>query len=1710
MIGVLRPEMGVGDFVQPKFMLRKFFAVCLLAMVAQVGVAGNWDDTNHTMTYSFNVYQTTFNLSRGSVICGTIGDKDLYTMEDIDNGTFYHALDAIFAAQNVENWAIQQDATGHHLYQGGNGNRYLSISSLFSGVTISITYDNSTEGKSITFVDDDNYIQSPAVTDHVLVSGTTYTLKHDGPLELVVPRWVKIRSITINYSNHHLLFKRDNENIKYYKDNIPYFRCQLSSRDFTEPTTLNSTLAASLAPDDMSISTVETPSGYDPAVLKTHEVTEGGVTSRLNDVPYEVMMNNLGVSQVSISCSEGTDSYRLEIWDNIASTSVTPITSGSDVIGHKFQLTGPGVLANRTITDVPGIEVRFSVSNEGNEPNTTIVHYDEGHYVSFTNDEYGWWDRVPQDNYSWPTGGTFYSFKATAKGKLKFGGNKKNPSSGTAGKVYLVKLEKIEEDGKMKDIYPKAYLFTAGQSGYLSNEQFTSITYSTHKNDANEDISDASSYNITSNATPATNNCIELKTGEVYYLQGEANSSGNTWAPYLLEWFSYELDDELRINKTFAVANTRGHELTSTTDGGTTKYSYTATDVVVTGTPDVGCFVRSGEDLVWTLNATDVKGSITSAKARLNTSTHHIEFYDIFFSETEDHKMGGAIKVRLKTSESNYIDFTLTIPYGKHVWDFRQASDQVQVSGGGTDCDWSYTDVQLCSMMKANSAANWKIAWKVRKNDDSQFEDPIMVPDGTINGDNAFCMDNTAGLVFVAGARSLGARDTRSLSGVDPNDVNAGGTTATNLLWLKGNATIYFPGVTAGQYIKIYTYRHSDDKGETFWAKNLVDLDNKAYDPNDKFIMHGMWEERDPAYKGDNIKGCAIFRVPSTYSATTDFDNIPQLTLCDDGWMKIYRIEIMDNFEPDIILTDDNPGGAFCPVDYDGKFGSVVVRKKNGVNVPTLKSYLAVVGQTQCMHANTCDYQIIADQDVVDVNKEVWTSGGGVNYNKLNLKYKKSGLVRIVQRERANIVGTSNNWTETGKDSDGNLIYEGSDATAPGSLPTGYVTDKNEYYINVGELTVQDYPYTWDFTNYNMYQGASTTKSNLSGSGWTVSDNTCSQTAIVQNVNFGADQTINYYNSSVSVSQTPQVKSFDRALFPQGAQLMNNTGTAIAETEGLGVSRPKTSKSFNYYDSSSGSFGQRVRTYDGYTLSDGAIRIDGNDLTGVGEITIPEVDGGMYIFVQASQSPSFITEVNGNNVTNYGLKAADGTVLSGIGGTGSDIFSVKSGVYLYQNTTGSKQDIVVPFSGSAEVQTVAVTDITKGIDEFGYASESRDRAIDHTYEGTLTTNDVNAYIISDAENSEYGSTYNYKGYPEVKKKRVETDIVPPNMGIVLYKDNHSGGTFTSPLFVPAVNNAPAYDAGSDVFWQSNWMIPNVQSKRHYNEETSRSAAAETTLNTLPYYNNGSIGTPDWNLEQTSNPTIFGSYSSDPVRYVDLSGFKELRIYQTDNNPAVRCFFYNADGSSYVSVSTTSIPSDAPTLTQVGSGESQYYSVDLKAVYDKYGQVKLIGIKAATSNGSAYVTDIKAISYVKSDPTWCTKFIMTTSYYTYSDVSNSFSEQKTAEVESFYRMILDKNESTAAANNTLAANKALLLIPRDNLPTALWNKTSGSGSGARRGVIYIDLEEFEENEATNVDEEAIIDCQLDSNVYYSISGARINGRPTAKGVYIHNGQKVSIK
>ena len=99
---------------------------------------------------------------------------------------------------------------------------------------------------------------------------------------------------------------------------------------------------------------------------------------------------------------------------------------------------------------------------------------------------------------------------------------------------------------------------------------------------------------------------------------------------------------------------------------------------------------------------------------------------------------------------------------------------------------------------------------------------PIMAARGSVLGNNAFYMDNTNGLVFLTSAESFGAEETSNehgseyekdhgLKGIDDDEeMGYDYTTVTGAdkVWIKGNtdagASILFPGVKAGQYIKIY------------------------------------------------------------------------------------------------------------------------------------------------------------------------------------------------------------------------------------------------------------------------------------------------------------------------------------------------------------------------------------------------------------------------------------------------------------------------------------------------------------------------------------------------------------------------------------------------------------------------------------------------------------------------------------------------------------------------------------------------------------------------------------------------------------------------------------------------------------------------------------------------------------------------------------------
>ena len=1522
MIGALRPQRG-GDYVQPKFTLRKFFAVCLIMVMGGVNGAwaGDWNSDYSQVTYNFDRYSTNFTFSQGGSINKTLSvgnNSELYLMTD--NGA--NALGNQFAAQDVTSWEVLGSGTSHsespwQLHSKAGGARCLSILKLFAGATVTINYtapSKTTEGVTTydytTFVDGSQV--SGGTTGGTLTSGTSYTIAKDGTLDLLVPRYTFIQSVVINYgSTKHLTFTDASGNsMAGYQNSLPYYRYRLSSRAFAEPTpSVFPAYSGGTLTYHYKIQNYGTSVGQKEVAVDPNYSTNG-----------DILFKNLGWCQVTVIAKDGDTevaqgSYLIEVWDNEAYYVVDKNSNG---VPYKYRFAKDpaitvddqqgGVLKSRTVTAVEGMEMKFGIPEAGGEPNTTVVYkYTIGgtdHMVSFTNNDEGWWDRLPNNNYQTPVQGTFYSFKATASGKLKFGGVKPFQNSddqasdyrATAGKVYLVKIDPGAD-------YPQTPVFSAGQSGYLESGEIT------------------------------------MEAGVIYFLQGENN--GTTQTPFLLEWFSYETD--LKVSKTFGVASKPGSEI------GSSETITTDAQVTLNGTA-----VSSGVTLEY-----DRKGNISSASLALNGSGY-ITISNITFSS--ESQKGGAIKVKVKNG-SDEKDYVFTIPYGKHVWDFRTSGKQ-----GSRVTDAAYTDAALCTMMKENTT-EWNRVYKMHSKSGGtwvKLADPIMAASSIVEGDNAFYMDNTAGLIFVTtDPESFGAQQTGFPSGYDDLDddtkylMGYETISATNMVWIKGNTTtnkeatsiireanttIYFPGVKANQYIKVYTYRHADDKGERFFARNLVDLDGKSYSTTDAinfFRLRGITHQDGGGSERDNITGAAIFKVPSDYTDTDVLANIPSLSLCDDGWAKIYRIEIMDEYMPDMKLINDlgtseaedavvNIGGAVAP---DSKFGSIVLRKSGSTVTPETQYYVGRADFVDCQNANTPRYAVTADAGVSVTPSIInWKSGGGVSYNRLKLVFNSgNGNVRIIQREVVNKTGS------------------GVSSTIGNVSSTDYVIDKNEYYIAVGELAVQDYPYTWDFSMYNL--GANHNGTNGASSTVEAIEGTSSNSS---NYGYWSNRTAPSYavanSASVAMgtntSNDPnQNLNVNKPLFAEGADLKAGT-TTIIEGEGLGFSLPTQQKSVVV--------GGTTYYYDGYNTTS-SFGMNGSGVTGVGTITIPEVDAGMYIFVKASAEPNSV---------------------EGAAAVSSDPFSVKSGVYLYQ--TLSSGDVLLGFSAATQVDQVAVTNLVKTLNELGYATESRDHAIDHTYQEKLTNHPVKAYAVTTYN----GGAYNYKGYPEVKLSDNNVTVVPATKGVVLHEANYSANsTFPSPLFYPAVNIAPT---NADVTTlATNCMAPNVTAKRHYME-------------TICWYH-------------------------------AMAGANGTHVPETDH-PNTSCDNWD-------------------------------------------------------------------------------KFVMTRTYYIYEKTGSSgtISGPNHTSVEAFYRFKLMGNDT----DDTLGDNKAYLLI--HNLPLALWNNGNGQGVAgqAREGVIYLNLEDYEENDATNIDN-SIIDHSTKNDVYYSISGARISGKPTTKGFYIHNGKKVSVK
>lgn len=729
------------------------------------------------------------------------------------------------------------------------------------------------------------------------------------------------------------------------------------------------------------------------------------------------------------------------------------------------------------------------------------------------------------------------------------------------------------------------------------------------------------------------------------------------------------------------------------------------------------------------------------------------------YTTNNEEEQGGVLVqvIRRNNGTSDY--YVITIPYKKHVWDFTEQLSANLVQDGNT-YGYSFRSVAQ---------------------DQSKKNGPVAYVKSAINQDNAFYINETAGLLFTTPANSFG----RNLTGPEKNkDYNYSDITGCKTIAYKGNGDntntkLTLPQVPAGYYIKMYWHQYDAGYGSDYTMTNLKDLEGNAINTSHKLRIPGCPTDANGNYYG---YGTTTFQVQNTGDVT--------FNLRDLGWATLYKIEITSDYSSDMRLEqypsmNESTGalsGTPTVVDANTDAGHIVTIG----NTSAVRYYSGVVGDAHGLAAMSPEITFEVDEPnkknstSISAEAKNWTSNGGVTYTNYKLTVTpKYGIVKATQRI--------------------NITYP--------NQSYKYVLDKKENYIAVGHVDPQTYPYTWEFTSYNMnddHCGWGMLYQFLTGTG----TNPPSDGSIVTNGlehygqyrlwegEQGAPAPKGYYTMFTANNVSGSLgTTLLKPLFAQGSQLAYRSGQGdmndAEEFQGLGVTV------------------EGIAT-DKYGIVTG---LGHGWLSGVTELLIPNVDAGMAVYIQTetANSKPYLEIEGGGTITPDAAALGEHATL--IEKKNVNNYPVDDNIDTYvlgatiTPASGNKAHVRVKgLDPTKRIFRIGVTNIRKDINKFGYATESRDRKIDHMMTGFLTKADAHAYFAENFtayENVETGQDPIgiVKMVPAVKTEEVSIDRagnkvkqnyenIPENTGVVLYADNVSSA-INVPLFVPAIHVKPS-------------------------------------------------------------------------------------------------------------------------------------------------------------------------------------------------------------------------------------------------------------------------------------------------------------------------------
>ncbi len=642
---------------------------------------------------------------------------------------------------------------------------------------------------------------------------------------------------------------------------------------------------------------------------------------------------------------------------------------------------------------------------------------------------------------------------------------------------------------------------------------------------------------ITVDHRAAANITADLTKDHVYYLFGvnpNYDSNLSVWSTYELAAFEFESNFKFEVP-----AVTLAH--------GETSYSGQTVKGFSGGASDYTVVLKGG---VTAATVSDANGNVTGIEGE-----------------------NGAVIV-IASDDENTIHYVITVPSSYEndvVWDFWK--DQTGLDIADYKGDGNAESSKWITNYKVRTYVNRELTY---------LNNCVLTTNRSVQGDNAYYIGATAGLVFNAAAKNFGANATnvgtyestegkesyeidvilREMLNADVNNINVNDNAKVTSYY---NSTMTIPQVPSGKIIRVYWQCYNSNRGQ-YILPSLSNENCYLTDMEGKTITGAFGIGKVVEYVS---QGETKYRGETIFTIQTDNDNVEYSDITfkinDEGWTNFIKIEVLDEVGTNMVLSNQSGNSMRATnsaIVYDGKTTKTVAYKA-GPNYANNAMMLNPVYTLDTTNGNL-DATLTA------------TAGQNDSWYDLTLTVNGGcGTAMIIQK-----------------------MYDASNT---------YVLDEVITYIPVGILsTDMEFPKTWDFTSASL--GKSSQYESMADDA-----NYGSWNEGKVMTSFG---TTSANSVNVNVNQSDNGAARATLLFASGSELTSGT-TTIEEAKGVG---------FGWVNQlcAAGTPNNVTLTDDGVQMS----RRGGGNPT----VTIPSVPANSRIYVKSTLEPTLV-RLNGTNIS---------------------------------------------------------------------------------------------------------------------------------------------------------------------------------------------------------------------------------------------------------------------------------------------------------------------------------------------------------------------------------------------------------------------------------------------------------------------------------------------